>query len=210
MKTIFVVATLVAFAAASSIPETPRGLNEDLQDFLALVPVDKFVALALDYYQNDKEVQHAFEYLQGEEFSTIWDQLFALKEIKELLKYLHDAGLDVYNWLNVVADVFGLNHVKPVRAVRSIKTGGLSGFLDEALALLPKEEIKALFEDKLKTSPEFKALYEKLRHADFQKLVDFYNNSKEVQSLFAKLREHGIDVDKFVELVAGFFGWGQF
>ena len=34
-------------------------------------------------------------------------------------------------------------------------------------------------------------------------------NSKEVQSLFAKLREHGIDVDKFVELVAAFFGWGQ-
>lgn len=162
-----------------------------------------------DYFLNDKEVQHAFEYLQGEEFSAVWDQLFEVKEVKELLKYLHDAGLDVYTWLNTVADVFGLHHVKPVRAVRSIKTGGLSGFLEDALALLPLREIEALFDEKLKTSPEFKALYEKLRHADFQQLVDFYNNSKEVQSLFAKLREHGIDVDKIVELVAAFFGWGQ-
>ncbi|EDS38794.1 G12 [Culex quinquefasciatus] len=209
MKIFIAFAALVAFASASAIPET-RGLKEDLKDFLALVPVDKLTSLALDYYANDKEVQAAFAYLQDKEFAAIWDQLFALKEIKDLLNYLQDAGLDVYHALNVVADLLGLSHVKPIRREGLMKTGGLSGFLEEALALLPKDQIKALFEEKLKTSPEFKALFEKLQHADFHKLVEFYNNSKEVQSLFQKLREHGIDVDKFVELVASFFGWGKF
>lgn len=56
-----------------------------------------------------------------------------------------------------------------------MKAGGLCGFVDEALALLPLDKFEALFEEKLKTSPEFKAFYEKLRNLDFQKFVDFYN-----------------------------------
>ncbi|XP_055545049.1 protein G12-like [Wyeomyia smithii] len=208
MKSTLALIALVAISSVSAVP-APRGLKEDFEDFLALVPVDELSKLALDYYLHDKEVQDAFAYLQGEEFSAVWDQLFAVNEVRDLLKYLEDAGLPVYDALNFVADFFGLNHVKPmVRTIRSLRTGGLSGFLDEAFVLLPTDKLKALFEEKLQTSPEFKALFDKLQHTDFQKLVDFYNNSKEVQSLFQKLR--GIDVDKFVDLVAGFFGWGQF
>lgn len=47
--------------------------------------------------------------------------------------------------------------------------------MDDALALLPMEELRALFEEKLQTSPEFKAFYEKLHHADFHALVELYN-----------------------------------
>jgi uncharacterized protein Yka (UPF0111/DUF47 family) len=75
-------------------------------------------------------------------------------------------------------------------------------------ALLPKDKLKALFDEKMKTSAEFKALFEKLASTDYQKLVEFANNSKELQSLLQKLRDHNIDVDKFFDLVAGFFGWG--
>ncbi|XP_055589405.1 protein G12-like [Uranotaenia lowii] len=211
MKAVILLSALVAIVGVSATPaqiNSQRGLQEDLNEFLALVPIDELAKLALGYFQNDKEIQDAFAYMQGKEFAAIWDQLFALKEVKDLLNYLEKAGLKVYDALNTVADFFGLNHVKPIRS--TLKTGGLNGFLEEAIALLPKDKLKALFEEKLKTSPEFKALFEKLQHADFQKLVEFYNNSKEVQSLFTKLREHGIDVDKIIELVAGFFGWGRF
>ncbi|XP_065081011.1 protein G12-like [Ochlerotatus camptorhynchus] len=207
MKTIFVLTALVAFATASATPDT-RGLKEDFQDFADLVPVDKFVGLALRYLTTDKEFKEFFAYLKGQEFSAVWDQFFALKEVKDVLNYLEDAHLDVYNALNFVADFLGLHHVQPT--VLSLKAGGLCGFVDETLALLPLDKFQTLFEEKLKTSPEFKAFYEKLRNIDFHKFVDFYNNSKEVQSLFQKLRNYGVDVDSFFDLVAGFFGWGKF
>ncbi|KXJ83829.1 hypothetical protein RP20_CCG000164 [Aedes albopictus] len=182
MKVVFVLAALVAVAAASfhPAPVSTRSLNDDLQDFLNLLPVDKLTDLVVRYFTTDKEFQEAFAYLQGEEFAAVWDQFFALKEVKDVLNYLEDA----------------------------VKAGGLSGFVDEALALLPLKELKALYEEKLKTSPEFKAFFDKLFSADFQKLVDFYQNSKEAQAMVQKLRDHGVDVDKFFELVAGFFGWG--
>ncbi|EAT38998.1 AAEL009166-PA [Aedes aegypti] len=210
MKAVFVFTALVAITTASYIPveASPKSLKDDFQDFVNLLPVDKLTDLVVHYFTTDKEFQEAFAYLQGKEFDAVWDQLFALKEVKDVLNYLEDAGLEVYELLNQVADFLGLNHVKPVQGVKSLKAGGLSGFVDEALALLPLKELKALFEEKLKTSPEFKAFFDKLSSTDFQKLVDFYQNSKEAQALVQKLRDHGVDVDKFFELVAGFFGWG--
>uniref|UniRef100_U5EMJ5 Putative secreted protein n=1 Tax=Corethrella appendiculata TaxID=1370023 RepID=U5EMJ5_9DIPT len=210
MKAAIFLVSLVVIASAATYQQ--RGLNEDLEDFMKLVPVDKITKLAVEYFTTDKEVQDAFKYLQGKEFASVWDQFFALKQVKDLLKYLNGAGLDVYTFLNEVADLFGVAHVKPsVRSLETRKTGhGISGLVDEVLALLPKDKLKALFEEKLKTSAEFKKFFDKLQHADFKELADFYQNSKEVQAAFQKLREHGIDVDKFFELVKGFFGWGKF
>ncbi|XP_001863586.2 protein G12 [Culex quinquefasciatus] len=207
MKIFLVVAALAVLVNATN-PDH-RGLPEDLRDFLALVPVDQIVELTSDYYQHDAEFQYAFHYLQGHEFATVWDQLFALDEIRDLLQYLNHGGLDVYSVLNRIAEALGLSQLKPVRVlVESGRTGGLNGFLDDVRALLPEQQIMDLYEQKMGSSEEFTALTDRLRHADFQELVELYKNSKEVQSLFNELRQHGIEVDKIVRLVADFFGWG--
>ncbi|KXJ80729.1 hypothetical protein RP20_CCG023480 [Aedes albopictus] len=183
MKTIFVLAALVAFATASAIPDN-RALKDDFQEFADLVPVDKLVGVALQYLVTDKEFKEFFSYLQGAEFSAVWDQFFALKEVKDVLNYLEDADLAVYDALNTVADFLGLHHVKP--AVKSLKKGGVTGFVDEVFDLLPLKKFEALFEEKLKTSPEFKAFFDKLRNLDYHKFVELHDNSKEVKA--SKLR----------------------
>ncbi|XP_021701760.1 protein G12 [Aedes aegypti] len=205
MKSIFVLATLVAIATASAVPADTRALKDDFEDFADLVPVDKLVGVAIRYLVTDKEFQEFFGYLQGAEFSAVWDQFFALEDVKDVLNYLEEADLAVYDTLNTVADFLGLHHVKPT--VRSLNARNLNGFVDEVLALLPLKEFESLFEDKLQTSPEFQAFFEKLRTLDYTKFVDLYHNSKEVQSFLQKLRNYGVDVDGFFDLVSGFFGW---
>ncbi|XP_055637460.1 protein G12-like [Toxorhynchites rutilus septentrionalis] len=208
MNTVILLSTLVALSSGTSAVPVPTCVREDLEDFLELIPTDDLANLALDYYLHDKEVRDAFAYMQDAEFSTAWDQFFALAEVKDLLNYLEDAELDAYDTVNVVADFLGLNHVKPkYHAARRMKYDGLSGFLKDAVDLLPNDKLMALFEKKLETSSEFIALFGKLQRFDFRRLVELHNNSKEIQSLFQKLREHGVDVDNIVETVAAFFGW---
>ncbi|XP_062551704.1 protein G12-like isoform X2 [Armigeres subalbatus] len=210
MKAIFIITTLVAIAAASHIPASSpaRSLKEDLLEFVDLLPLDELTDLVVRYITSDKEFQKAFLYLQGEEFSAVWDQFFAVKEVKDVLNHVQDTGLQVYELLNEVADFLGLNHVESVRVMK-LRSSGLSGFFDEVLELLPVEELKALYEQKLKSSPEFKAFFDKVLSLDFQKLVDFYQSSKETQAMVQKLRDHGVDVDKFFDMVAGFFGYSS-
>jgi ribosomal protein L16 Arg81 hydroxylase len=80
-------------------------------------------------------------------------------------------------------------------------TRGLNGLIQDIKNLMPREKLRVMFKEKLKTSTEFKPRFDKLTSTDFCKLVEFANNSKEPQSLPQKLRDHNIDVDKFLELV---------
>ncbi|EAT34152.1 AAEL013584-PA [Aedes aegypti] len=172
-------------------------------------PVDKFGrcsnSLPRDRQRVPKSCSDTFRELK---FSAVWDQFFALDDVKDVLNYLEEADLAAYDALNTVADFLGLHHVKPT--VRNLNTRSLNGFVEEVLALLPLKEFESLFEDKLQTSPEFQAFFEKLRTLDYTKFVDLYHNSKEVQSFLQKLRNYGVDVDGFFDLVSGFFGWGKY
>ncbi|XP_035776780.1 protein G12-like isoform X2 [Anopheles albimanus] len=179
-------------------------LQDDLDDFVALLPLEDLKNLAFRYIL-DKEVLAALAYLQGEEFSNVWDQFFAVPEVRDLLNYLEEAGIPAYDALNAVAEFLGLNPLKFKGKLAT--TGGLKGLLDELLELLPHAELEALFEEKLVSSSEFKALFERLQNFDYKQVEDLYENSAEVQSLIQKLRDHDIDVDLIVELVKSFFGW---
>ncbi|XP_058834675.1 protein G12-like [Topomyia yanbarensis] len=205
----FALVASVALGVSVQIP-TNRSLQDDFDEFVALLPTEEIINVALRYVLVDKEVQAAVQYITGPEFSTIWDQVFALKEIRDILDYLEEAGVHVYDALNDLANLIGVKPIKPstVEARSSVSIRGLNGMIEEVLSLLPKEELLALFEQKLTNSADFKAFFDKLRSTDIQKLVELFNSSAELQSLFRKLREYGVDVDEFLELVKGFFDWG--
>uniref|UniRef100_A0A182N8T4 Protein G12 n=1 Tax=Anopheles dirus TaxID=7168 RepID=A0A182N8T4_9DIPT len=203
---VIVVACLMATVACAP---TQRALTDDFDDFVELLPLDDLLTLALRYLVNDKEVQQVMLYLQGDEFAAVWDQFFALPAVRDLLNYLEEAGVPAYDSLNAVADFFGLAPLKPT--VRSsfhlVRSGGLNGLLEEAVALLPLDELEALFEKKLQTSAEFKALFEKMQNFDHKQLRDLFEKSPEVQGMMRKLRDLGVDVDHIVQVVKDFFGW---
>ncbi|XP_055608939.1 protein G12-like [Uranotaenia lowii] len=210
---IFGLVLVAVVAASSSVQSQPsRSLQSDLDEFVQLLPFEKIVNIALKYFLIDAEVKAAVEYILGPEFGTIWDQVFSLREVLDILDYLQDAGIDAYGAINDLADLIGVNHVEPSRpgvVSRTVSTRGLNALIDEVLSVLPKDELLALFEQKLQTSAEFKAFFEKIQSTEFKNLVEFFNNSAKLQSLFQKLREHGVDVDKIIELIKGFFGWNM-
>jgi hypothetical protein len=61
-----------------------RNLQDDLNDFLAIVPRDQIIAIALEYLSNDKEVQDFIVYLQSEKFHTIVRAVENLDEYKQV------------------------------------------------------------------------------------------------------------------------------
>ena len=67
----------------------PNGsLKDDLKEFLALVPADKVLEIALDYLANDKELREFVVYIQSEEFPTIHSFVERLKEYKDVSAFM--------------------------------------------------------------------------------------------------------------------------
>ena len=57
----------------------------------------------------------------------------------------------------------------PYGGARSAAKGtGLQGLIDDVLAVIPIDKLKALFDEKLESSPDFKALYDAIRGEEFQ------------------------------------------
>ena len=67
----------------------PTGsLKDDLKEFLALVPTDKVLEIAMDYLANDPEVKEFVVYIQSEKFPPIHKVVEHLKEYKDVSAFM--------------------------------------------------------------------------------------------------------------------------
>jgi len=82
------------------------------------------------------------------------------------VKFLDDLGVDATGKINTIHDIIGL---PPLQARRSTRRGvGVSGLVNDVLALIPVDELKALFQEKLQSSPDFQAFVKAVQSAEFQ------------------------------------------
>uniref|UniRef100_A0A1L8DR69 Putative microvillar protein with insect allergen related repeat n=1 Tax=Nyssomyia neivai TaxID=330878 RepID=A0A1L8DR69_9DIPT len=195
-------------------------LKQDIDDFVDLIPKEEIQNLTRNYFFGDSEVRFAYEYCQSEEFHALREKIVNLPEVKDFLVYLNDSGLNLVELVNKLAGIVG-----PPQPVDSFEEsspedststdsaaamGGVSGFVDAIVALLPQDQILSLFFLKLETSSAFSNLIERIGSSEFERVLDFVENSRELKSLLATLHQHGIDVSKIVQSVQAFFGWGSY
>jgi hypothetical protein len=73
----------------SDISDTgTQKLQDDLKEFMALIPTDAVLEIALEYLANDKEVREFIVYVQSEEFPKIHAIVEYLKEYKHVSAFM--------------------------------------------------------------------------------------------------------------------------
>ncbi|XP_049786484.1 uncharacterized protein LOC126188871 isoform X4 [Schistocerca cancellata] len=223
MRFFLLFAVVIGIACGAAVPKAPkhetvqrfpaqrssRNLQDDLNDFLALIPVDEIVNIVLNYVANDAEVQAALQYLMSDEFESIVVYVDQQPELYDLLNFLEDSGLDPYGFLNMIHDFLGIPQIsKPASRMRR-SSRSLKSMLDEILAILPVDELKALYNEKLETSPDFAELINRLSSDEFHQLVLRVLELDAVQDLIQMLRDAGIDVDAIMDFIRNLFGWAD-
>ncbi|KAJ9591398.1 hypothetical protein L9F63_002004 [Diploptera punctata] len=199
MKSAFIFFMFTGLAFGATIPT--RNLQDDLNDFLALIDTDKIVSIALDYLANDAEVQEAMAYIQSDEFHALVSTVESQTEFKNFIDFVNDHGVDASNIVEVFNGIIGLD------ASRSARRGtGVNGLIDDIIAILPVDDLKALFDEKLETSEDFKAFYDLIRGDEFQGLLQKLRDMPAYQEVLEKLRGYGVDVDHYISLARALFG----
>lgn len=183
-----------------------RSLASDLDDFLALIPKEDFIAL-YHKYENDADIKKIVAYLKSADFAKVVDIVKNVAEIRDLVNYVESQGVPVIEFLNKLADKLGLSHWSrytpyTLRASRSWRD-----FIEEAKKLVDTNKVIALVIDKLANSVEVQTLYEKVASVDYQKLHDNALAHPEIADLVQRLNDMGVDVKSAWELVKSFFGW---
>ncbi|XP_031828129.1 uncharacterized protein LOC116425071 [Nomia melanderi] len=207
----------IEFPVISSFEAVPYGdaaLQKDIRDFIALIDTNKVMQIVVSYLDDD-ELKRAVLYMYSEEFHVLVRQVEAMKEYQDLVLYLEDAGLDMFGFLQKVHKLFGMeDYVPPSRPVFGVyldetfvNKGGLKKMLEEIIATLPMDKIKALYNEKMANSPAFKNFMEKIRSEDFKHIVNLVYSAPIFREMRAKVIAAGIDlqpVKKLIEKVLGY------
>lgn len=182
-----------------------RSLNDDLEDFRKLVPEKKIMDVVYRYIGEDTEVQEALDYVLSDEFIGLVKDVEAMPVFKEFVKYLEDAGLPASKYIHELNQFLEIDDVK--RHLTFLRaTGGLKGMIEEIKTLIPEQQIRKLYEEKLNSSPEFKKLIEKLSDQKSQDVVDKLMSDDRVKNLISKLSSKGIDVQEVLDTASALLG----
>ena len=91
------------------------------------------------------------------------------------MKFLSDHGIDVVAIINTIHDVLGLPPFQPKQSTR--RGVGINGLIDDVIAVLPLDDLRALFDEKLKNSEDFRALVEAIQSPEFAVRIHCFNLS---------------------------------
>ena len=167
-------------------------LSKDIQDFIDLIDMDKVIKI-VSAYLDDDQIQESLRYFRSEEFHVLVRKVEALKPYQNLVQYLHNAGLNIHGLIQMVHKLFNMeDYVPPSGNYFSffVNRGGMKGLIDDVLASLPMDKFKAMFQEKMKTSPEFQSFVKQVQSQEFEEIVDLIYS----EPIFLEMRQKAIEV----------------
>lgn len=200
MKLILI--TLALLGAVLATP-TSKSLQDDLNDFRALIPVEKFKKIICSY-KNDAEVQFILKYLKGDKVTGLVADLREKEAWISFKNYLSDAGLNIEAILDYVHNLIAKGVCDD--NTDSGKTS-LKNLLAELKSICPKDDFKILFQEKLKISPAFQEFYAKISSEESRELLEKVVTLDEFQQLTVDLEFMGFDLQGIRNFIYGILGW---
>lgn len=92
------------------------------------------------------------------------------------------------------------------RARQSVSGSDMSSFINDAIALFPKDKLAALYDELITEDKEFKTAMENLQSEEWQQLLDALFENETFQKEVQVLHENGIDINILVTEIKAVFG----
>ncbi|KAK2585721.1 hypothetical protein KPH14_010334 [Odynerus spinipes] len=188
-------------------------LDRDIIEFYELIPLDKLQEVVDDHY-DDPELHKSLKYLTTDRFHNLMYAVEDLPEFQKYVLYLQEAGYNMIRDLKLTHEILGMKDYVPPNSttenfmVERKKGGGLNGYIDDLMKILPTEEIRALHEKKVKESPAFAKYKAALSAPEFEEINIALFSQKPVIRLLVIANIHGVNFIKiniFKQKVLGFF-----
>ncbi|XP_011698092.1 PREDICTED: uncharacterized protein LOC105456026 [Wasmannia auropunctata] len=190
-----------------------RTLNEELMDFLQLLPIEQIVDIMTKYVEEDEKVQNALQYLFSSDFQSMAREAEALKEYQALITYLKKAGLDI-DVVRTLYEVIGMKNYVPLKIetifesqIGMQKIGdGMKGMIKDIYDIIPFDKIDALYKEKLQTSKVFPDFIKAITSPEMQKIIDDLYANQTFKNFVMTAREHGLEFEEMTKLLTRIFG----
>ncbi|KYN04360.1 Protein G12 [Cyphomyrmex costatus] len=175
----------------------------ELEDFIHLLPIEKFFTIIVQYVNEDEKVQKAALFTFTTEFHDLLRALEALKEYQVFVVYLEKAGLPVIESIQALHHAIGMEKYVPPKIKNLFmslskiqKIGdGMERLLNELYDVLPLDKIDALYRKKLKTSKVFVDFIAKITSKEMMEIIKNLTAHETYKLFITRTKEVGLDVE---------------
>lgn len=218
-----IVADLLYIALGITVPNgvsfyQERTLEEELMDFVQLIPGEEFAEIIIKYVNEDEKIQNALLHMFTPEFHSSLRKIEALKEHQDLVVFIEKAGLRVIEYIQLLHKIIGMEDYIPPKIESMFKEigraqigmqkigEGMKGMINDLYNILPIDQIDALYKEKLQNSKVFADFIRKLKSPEMQKLIDDLYGNQIYKNFVMKAREKGLEFEELTKLYSRIFG----
>ncbi|XP_063627664.1 uncharacterized protein LOC134799206 [Cydia splendana] len=203
-----VAACLLALVAlAASAPQPRKDFHEHFQDFLDLIiqeAGEELGELRATYEQFD-EFNAAINYVQSAGFKELIVEMESLPEFQAVVDFLEADNIDITFFLDKIDEV--VNAIPSSRRnAREASGTSLTSFLQDSIAILPKEKLDDLFHQKKEEDEVFRNAIDNLFSDEWIATFSALRETPQFHEEAATLHENGIDLHVLIEEVVAIFG----
>ncbi|XP_038206882.1 uncharacterized protein LOC119828713 [Zerene cesonia] len=207
MKAAFIL--LALFNLGLAAPQVRKSFHEHFDDFLDIILEESGdeIEHVMEHYLEFDEFRASFEYVSTKDFNQLIHEMEDLPEFKAVVEFLEGHEIDILFFIDKLNDFIDNIMIPDKRRLRHELSGtDVSSFIQDTIALFPKEKLAALFDEKVEEYGEFKRAMESLQSEEWDQLWDALWESEDFKSEVETLGEHGIDVKALLTELLAIFG----
>ncbi|CAG4986660.1 unnamed protein product [Colias eurytheme] len=206
MKVALFLLALVTLGLAA--PQARKSFHEHFDDFMDLILEESGdeIKHLMEHYLEFDEFRASLDYASTKDFNQLIHEMEDLPEFKAVVEFLEGHEIDIMFFIDKLNDFID-NMVQDERRLRHEVSGkDVNAYIQDTIALFPKEKLSALFDEKIEEYEEFKRAMESLQSEEWDQLWDALWESETFKSEVDTLGEHGIDVRALLYEVLAIFG----
>lgn len=172
-----------------------REFMRHVRDFIELYP-RREIRNIIRSRIHDPELRATMMFLRSPEFKQIMHTIASTPEFEAIGRYFSEAD---WPWFQNTIDEAVRDIQVEALPIGKRNTGGLNALIDEIIAILPKEQLRALFEEKMANSAVFRSVIEIMSSTELKALIENAKESSVIREQFGLLLAQGIDMEKICE-----------
>ncbi|CAG4953512.1 unnamed protein product [Parnassius apollo] len=197
------------FSLSFSAPQARKIFHEHAEDFLDLIldEAGHEISELFDHYIEFEEFRKSLDYMRTSNFKNLVYEMESLPEFKAVIDFLENDNIDVLYFIDRLHLMMEDTEYPPIKESRQDLSGrDMSAYINDCVAVFPKEKLTVLYEQKIAEDEEFKVAMDNLMSDEWNQIwAALWENETFLEE--AKiLSENGIDLSALLLELKAVFG----
>ncbi|CAK1583560.1 unnamed protein product [Parnassius mnemosyne] len=197
---------LSVLSLSFSAPHARKVFHEHAEDFLDLImdEAGHEISHLFEHYIEFEEFRKSLDYMRTSNFKNLVYEMESLPEFKAVIDFLENDNIDILYFidrLNVM-----IEDIQTKKSRHNLSGRDMSAYINDCVAVFPKEKLIALYDQKIAEDEEFKVAMDNLMSDEWNQIWEALWESETFLAEAKILSENGIDLRVLLQELKAVFG----